>query len=150
MPIDRVGKPYGPVLMRYSPANIPVLIVVCISIALTGPTLAEDRPGDEFRLAAEAYEYEAVDAVERAVEAEGEAIGQYMELATIFEEMAGIIRRAASLADVDQWDKISWEEYQTLEHRRDAILDELEGHHLRKTKQAQPDVEFIGAVREYR
>ena len=88
--------------MRYLPVNIATFIAFLLSIALVEVAFAEDRPGDEFRHAAEEYEHEAVNAVEHAVDAEGEAIGRYMQLATIFEEMAGIKRHAASMADADR------------------------------------------------
>ena len=115
--------------MRYLHAVERLTCVLCISITLAGGAWAEGRRGDEFRHAADAYEQQAVEAVEQAAEAEGEAVGRYMQLATIFQEMAGIKQRAASLADVERWDKISWDHYHALERRRDAILDTLETHH---------------------
>ena len=136
--------------MRYLPVNIATFIAFLLSIALVEVAFAEDRPGDEFRHAAEEYEHEAVNAVEHAVDAEGEAIGRYMQLATIFEEMAGIKRHAASMADADRWERISWEKYQALERHRDAIIDELEGRHAPTTEQAQADDELLEAAREYR
>ena len=136
--------------MRYLHAPKRLTCVLCISITLAGRAWAEGRRGDEFRHAADAYEQQAVEAVEQAAEAEGEAVGRYMQLATIVQEMAGIKRRAASLADVERWDKISWDHYQALQRRRDAILGAFETHHPPQIKQAQSDQELIEAAPAYR
>ncbi|MCH8243767.1 MAG: DNA translocase FtsK 4TM domain-containing protein, partial [Planctomycetes bacterium] len=74
-------------------------------------TRRQDRPEtdleDEFEEDEEEYEYEAADAIEHAAAAEGETTGRYMQLAALSRELAGIKRRAASLADVDRWDKMA-------------------------------------------
>lgn len=136
--------------MRFPSLNLPIFILALASTALVDVAFAEGRPGDEFRHAADAYEHQVTDAVNRASEADGEAVGRYMQLATIFQEMAGIKRRAASLADVERWDKITWDRYKALERRRDAILDELEGHHAPEIKQAHGGGEFVESAHAYR
>jgi hypothetical protein len=136
--------------MRSLSAAVPVLIVIVLLNAPGDAALAEGRPGDEFRHAALEYAQQATDAVEQAAEADGEAVGRYMQLAMIFQEMAGIKRRAASLADVERWDKITWERYRELEDSRDAVLDELAEQHSPKVMQAVADDELIIEARAYR
>lgn len=135
--------------MRYRPVGIATFIAFVLWTTLVASALAEDRPSDEFRDAAQAYEQEAADAIERAVDEEGEAVARYLQLATTLHEMAGIKQRAASMADADRWERISWEKYQALERHHDAIVDELEGRHASKDKPQQTD-EFLKAAREYR
>ena len=108
------------------------LILFNVLAAATG------LPGDDFRRAAEAYEHEAADAVEHAAASQGEAIGRYMQFAAVSREMAGIKRRAASLADVDRWDKITWDDHHALERRRNAILETLVKRDSDPVKQAGP------------
>ncbi len=104
-----------------------IFIYAVVFFAVIGfSAVAEELPGDNFRQAAEEHDHEAATAVDRAAAAEGETIGRYMQLAAVFREMARIKRRAGSLADVDRWDKISWEEYGALEQERDVLLDALD------------------------
>jgi hypothetical protein len=140
----------GDAAMKVSPAN-HFVDAIALPLMLAGAVaFAGGFPGDDFRRAAEDYERKAADAVDHAAASAGKASGRYMQLAAIFREMAGIKRRAASLADVDRWDKITWDDYQALERRRDAVLDAIAVHELDAVQQAQPDLAYAQAAAEYR
>ena len=106
----------------------PLLRAIFFAASIIGAaTFAEGLPGDNFRHAASEYDAKATDAVERATASDGKTVGRYLQLTTIYREMAGVKRRSALLADAERWEQITWDEYAALERRRDTIIDTLDG-----------------------
>lgn len=93
--------------------------------------LGSGMPGDEFRNTANDYEDNALKAVDEATHARGKSVTRYLEIASIYREMAGIKRNAARLADQGKWDEIDWGRYLELESKRDALIDGLDWKYTR-------------------
>jgi len=104
---------------------------------LNVPVYAENkggRPGDEFRETAKGYEDNASRAVRQATSTRGPVVNHYLELSSIYREMATIKRHAANLADHNRWDDINWDRYKQLEIRRDELLGQVDrAQHARKS-----------------
>lgn len=112
--------------------------VVMLVLLLFSPWLlaeySPDKPGDAFRKAAVDYDGKASKAVKAATRTEGKAIGRYLELSSIYREMAGIKRDAAEKADQGRWDDIHWDRYHALEKRRDVLTGQVDGTQARSQK----------------
>ena len=123
--------------------------VLLCTLSFATPSAAGDAGGDDFRYAAAEYEREAQAAIVKAAQAEGADAGRYVQLATVFRQMAEIKHRAARLADEERWGEISWDRYEHLDAKRQQIQDEAAAHHASGGDHGDDGAGFLSAAREY-
>jgi hypothetical protein len=134
---------------------INLFLISGILLLTNGLSLAEagkGLPGDEFRRTAADYEDNAAKAVKEATNTRGENVSRYLELSSIYREMAQIKRRAAKLADQGKWNDVKWERYHQLESRRDQLLGQVNWSHTRKqaaSKKGKDNSGLSSAAKEY-
>ena len=132
-----------------------VLHVLTISglLLVSSLVVAEhgSSPADGFRKTAAEYEQYASKAVKKATSTQGEDVGRYLELSSVYREMAQIKHGAAKLADQGRWNDITWERYHQLESRRDQLLGQLDWSQTRKQahKNKQAGGGFNAAAKDY-
>jgi len=111
------------------------LLISGLLLLMNGAVYAEQgagKPGDDFRKTAADYEANAAKAVNAATNTKGEDVNRYLELSTVYEEMAQIKRRAAEKADQGRWNDMKWDRYHQLESRRDQLLGQLDWSQTKK------------------
>lgn len=112
-----------------------VLVISGLLLLMNGVVYAEQgagKPGDNFRKTAADYEASAAKAVNAATNTKGEDVNRYLELSTVYQEMAQIKRRAAEKADQGRWNDMKWDRYHQLESRRDQLLGQLDWSQTKK------------------
>ena len=104
---------------------VKALLISAILLFANGSSYAESdnsMPGDSFRRVAAGYENNAAKAVKEAGRTSGERAGRYLELASVYQEMATIKRRAAKQGDKGRWNDMNWDRYYQLESQRDHLV----------------------------
>lgn len=140
--------------------NIVRFLVMSVSLLISITVHAgqiSGMPGDEFRKTAMDYEDNAAKAVKEATHAQGENIRRYLEVSSVYREMAAIKRNAASLGDQGRWDDISWDRYHELEAQRDELMQHLDWSYTRQQANQKkvhgnktlPESGFTQAAKKY-
>ena len=107
-------------------------------------------PGDDLRKTAAEYERHADSATRKATNARGEDVNRYLELSSVYEEMAQIKRLAAEKGDQGRWNDMKWGRYHQLESRRDQLLEQLDWSHTRKKISIEDNSGPDGFIKEAR
>lgn len=132
--------------------KLHVMVLGGILLLLNGSAYAESdggRPGDDFRQAAADYEDNASKAVKEATQRKGKDVSRYLELSSIYREMAIIKHEAAAMADENRWNDISWDRYHQLESKRDQLLGQLDHGKKKKGSGSKSNNAFIDAAKNY-